>query len=92
VSAFAIQACLSDSDASSEVFAGQVGEDVPIVEAIASDDDGNDPINIIDDDASTRWSAQGDGQWIRFDLGATLNVPRVDIAWYKGDQRTQCSV
>jgi len=89
LSALAIQSCVSDSNASSGVFAGQIAEDVPIAEVIASNHDGNEPSNTIDGEAATRWSAQGDGQWIRFDLGATLNVPRVDIAWYKGDQRRQ---
>src|SRR3989441_11579158 len=36
---------------------------------------------------STRWSAQGDSQWIRYDLGAVAALDQVDIAWYVGDTR-----
>src|SRR5690348_14520945 len=41
----------------------------------ASTDDGNIPQNTLDNNLATRWSAQGDGQWIQYDLGtlATLN-------------------
>lgn len=32
----------------------------------------------------TRWSAQGDGHWIQYDLGRVRTLAGVDIAWYKG--------
>ncbi|HEX4869879.1 MAG TPA: discoidin domain-containing protein [Moraxellaceae bacterium] len=32
----------------------------------------------------TRWSASGDGQWIRYDLGAPRQLSEVAIAWGKG--------
>ena len=35
----------------------------------ASADYGNPPQNTLDNDFNSRWSAQGDGQWIQFDLG-----------------------
>jgi hypothetical protein len=54
----------------------------------ASDNDGNTPDNTLDNDFSTRWSADGDGQWIQFDLGSVVNVESLDVAFYKGDQRT----
>src|ERR1044071_6482009 len=41
----------------------------------------------LDGSLATRWSASGDGQWIRFDLGASGTVGSVRIAWYKGDLR-----
>jgi hypothetical protein len=53
----------------------------------ASSDDGNVPANAIDGSLGTRWSANGVGQWIRFDLGARRSVEFVKIAWYKGDTR-----
>ncbi|WP_020209342.1 discoidin domain-containing protein [Gilvimarinus chinensis] len=54
----------------------------------ASDHDGNVPQNTLDNDLSSRWSANGDGQWIEYDLGDEVNVESLDIAFYKGDQRT----
>lgn len=54
---------------------------------VASADDGNVAANTIDNNLSTRWSADGDGQWIRFDLGSSQTVGSVQVAWYKGDTR-----
>ncbi|HEX7057521.1 MAG TPA: discoidin domain-containing protein, partial [Bacilli bacterium] len=54
----------------------------------ASSDDGNVPSNTLDKDLTTRWSAKGDGQWIKFDLGTSVTVGSIKIAWYQGDQRT----
>ena len=42
---------------------------LPIISAEASSDDGNVAANTLDGSLATRWSAQGDGQWIQFDLG-----------------------
>lgn len=61
---------------------------VPGTSVIASADDGNVPANTVDGSLATRWSASGDGQWIRFDLGATKNVSLVKIAFYSGDTRS----
>lgn len=55
---------------------------------LASADDGNVPANTVDNNLATRWSANGDGQWIRYDLGATRAVSYVKIAFYNGDTRT----
>src|SRR2546430_1696415 len=54
---------------------------------VASANDGNVPQNTLDKSLATRWSAQGDGQWIRFGLGALATVDHVDIAWYLGNTR-----
>ncbi|WP_020575439.1 DUF7594 domain-containing protein [Actinopolymorpha alba] len=54
---------------------------------IASADDGNVPENTMDGNPATRWSAEGDGQWIAYDLGADGPVSSVTIAWYQGDKR-----
>jgi hypothetical protein len=52
-----------------------------VASVTASADDGNVPANAVDDSLSTRWSAQGDGQWIRFDLGSQATTKSVRIAW-----------
>ncbi|WFE19605.1 polysaccharide lyase family 7 protein [Solwaraspora sp. WMMD937] len=60
---------------------------LPVTAATASSHDGNVPANAIDGSLSTRWSAQGDGSWLRLDLGVNQQIGSVGIAWYKGDQR-----
>src|SRR6266567_8199487 len=42
------------------------------------------PQNTLDGNLATRWSANGDGQWIRYDLGATMTIGSITIAWYQG--------
>ncbi|CAG7653539.1 DNRLRE domain-containing protein [Paenibacillus allorhizosphaerae] len=69
-----------------KVGAGEAG--LPILDVTASADDGNVAENTIDDDLATRWSAEGDGQWITYDLGAPTAVRSVSVAWYKGNERT----
>src|SRR5436309_2333910 len=61
---------------------------LPVASVVASANDGNLPQNTLDNSLATRWSAQGDGQWIRYDLGALAAIDHVDIAWYLGDART----
>src|SRR5262245_45549523 len=60
---------------------------LPVLSVSASSDDGHIPANTLDGLMSTRWSASGDGQWIRYDLGASTVVGAIKIAWYGGDQR-----
>jgi poly(beta-D-mannuronate) lyase len=54
----------------------------------ASADDGNVPANTVDGSLATRWSANGDGQWIRYDLGSSKTISYVKVAFYSGDVRT----
>src|SRR5256885_9146278 len=61
---------------------------LPAASVVASANDGNLPQNTLDNTLATRWSAQGDGQWIRYDLGALAAIDHLDIAWYLGDTRT----
>ncbi|WP_430972034.1 polysaccharide lyase family 8 super-sandwich domain-containing protein [Sunxiuqinia rutila] len=61
---------------------------LPIVAVTASSDDGNMPGNTIDDNLNTRWSALGDNEWIRYDLGSVNKLMKASIAWYKGNERT----
>jgi hypothetical protein len=63
------------------------GEQLPVSQVSASGDDGNVPANTIDADLGTRWSDEGDGVWIDYDLGAVKQVGSVGLAWHKGDGR-----
>jgi F5/8 type C domain len=47
----------------------------------------NPASNATDTKLETRWSAPGDGQWIQLDLGKSMAINSVQIAWYKGNQR-----
>jgi F5/8 type C domain-containing protein/polysaccharide lyase-like protein len=53
----------------------------------ASSNDGNVPANTVDDNLATRWSGNGDGQWLQVDLGTTRTVGYVGIAVYNGNSR-----
>ncbi|HCU52282.1 MAG TPA: hypothetical protein DGG94_21215, partial [Micromonosporaceae bacterium] len=55
--------------------------------ATASGDDGNLPRNVLDSNLSTRWSAQGDGQWLTVDLGTAQSVSLVRLAFFSGNTR-----
>ncbi|MGJ8639739.1 MAG: polysaccharide lyase family 7 protein [Opitutaceae bacterium] len=59
----------------------------PTLTATASADDGNGPANTLDGDLDTRWSANGDGQWIQYDFGENIVINDLQIAWYRGDER-----
>lgn len=49
--------------------------------------DPNVPQNVLDGNLSTRWSAEGPGEWIQFDLGEPRTVNEVAMAFHQGDQR-----
>lgn len=53
----------------------------------ASANDGNVPANVQDNDYNTRWSAEGDGQWIQFCLSNITVITGVNIAFYNGTTR-----
>jgi hypothetical protein len=53
----------------------------------ASGHDGNVPANAVDRNLQTRWSAEGDGAWLQFDLGSTRMLATAQIAVHRGDQR-----
>jgi hypothetical protein len=59
----------------------------PAAAVTASTNDGNVPGNTVDNNLSTRWSAEGDGQWIAWDLGSARTVGYVRLAVYQGNQR-----
>jgi hypothetical protein len=59
----------------------------PCERVTASTHDGNVPANVLDNNLNTRWSADGDGQWIQFCLDSTVQVNGVQIAFYNGTIR-----
>jgi hypothetical protein len=48
----------------------------------------NFPGNTLDNNLNTRWSNSALGSWISYDIGVENVVCHLDIAWYKGNQRT----
>ncbi|MEZ0393273.1 MAG: glycoside hydrolase family 88 protein [Pseudobdellovibrionaceae bacterium] len=48
---------------------------------------GNLPPASTDGNLNTRWSSEGDGQTITYDLGASLPIRAVKLAWYQGNTR-----
>lgn len=57
---------------------------------LAVGDDGDEaiPSNAFDNNLGTRWSHEGVGSWIQIDLGKPKIICSVDIAWYKGNERS----
>ena len=47
----------------------------------------NTPDKTIDNDFSTRWSQDGIGAWIKYDLGVEKEVTSVDMSFYLGNTR-----
>lgn len=67
--------------------AAHAASTLPVAAVAASGHDGNVPANALDGSLSTRWSAEGDGSWIRFDLSSSVQVGSVGVAWHQGDTR-----
>ena len=65
-------------------------KNLEISEITAIGDDGDDaiPPNALDNNLDTRWSHEGIGSWFQADLGVKKIICRVDIAWYRGDERS----
>lgn len=47
----------------------------------------NVPDNIIDNNLDTRWSSEGDAQWIQFDLNKVSFLSYIELAFHEGDTR-----
>jgi hypothetical protein len=45
------------------------------------------PERALDGDLKTAWMAEGDGEWIQFDLGAVQKIKAVKLAFAKGNER-----
>ncbi|SNS74773.1 Glycosyl hydrolases family 2 [Streptosporangium subroseum] len=57
--------------------------------ASSVDDQANQPGNVTDGDAGTRWSSEfADDQWIRVDLGSMVSFDRVDLTWEQAHAKT----
>jgi F5/8 type C domain/HYR domain len=65
-------------------------KNLEISEITAIGDDGDDaiPPNVLDNNLDTRWSHEGIGSWFQADLGAKKIICSIDIAWYRGDERS----
>lgn len=48
----------------------------------------NPPANTLDGSFDTRWSANGIGEWIQYELTQPAMLTSIKLAWFKGDQRT----
>lgn len=57
------------------------------VEASDIPQEENGPLNIIDGDLSTRWSAQGYGVWIMEDLGTEQEIYAFGVSYHNGASR-----
>jgi|GEM_PF-597189 len=62
-------------------------EIIPVAIMASDDQEENSKENTQDKDLDTRWSAEGIGQTITYDLGALMEVSLIKIAMYKGDTR-----
>ncbi len=62
--------------------------ELAIVSTQSSSDDGNGSDNLIDGDFSTRWSANGSGQYVDLNLEMQSKISEIQLSFYKGDQRT----
>jgi hypothetical protein len=74
-----------------EVFGTEPGAPVPPADLAARDPvasaNGASAALTLDNHLDTRWSAAGDGQWIRYDLGSLVSIAEVDLAFYQGTSR-----
>ncbi len=74
---------IEDGDNMTFVFTGVVNITASGYETGTS----NTPDKTMDFDFSTRWSANGAGQWILYDLGETVTVHSVELAFFNGASR-----
>ena len=58
-----------------------------VVKATATNDDGNKPENVIDNDYSTRWSSEVNGAELTLELECVSPVSYIGVACFKGDER-----
>jgi hypothetical protein len=70
--------------------ANSCNENLPVSGFSAIGDDGDDavPQNAFDNNLQTRWSHNSVGSWILMDLGSSKAVCFVDVAWYRGNERS----
>lgn len=63
-------------------------EEATIRSVTASSDDGNSAANVIDNNLATRWSANGDGEYIDLNFGALYDVSRIEVAYFRANERS----
>jgi polygalacturonase len=68
-------------------FMPALAQEITPVAVSASTNDGNVAANAVDNNLGTRWSGNGDGAWLRLDLGAPQLIGSVKIAWFNGNTR-----
>ncbi|SEU34159.1 heparin lyase I family protein [Stigmatella erecta] len=73
--------------ARSQALALQGCSPLAILSVSANGDDGNLPVQTLDDQLDTRWSHLGKGAWIDYDLGMHRAVSGAAIAWHQGNLR-----
>lgn len=67
---------------------GVTRHSVKNIMASSNPEPNNMDVNILDGDLSTRWSAEGSGEWVVLDLGEAQKINAIGIATYNGKQRT----
>jgi hypothetical protein len=82
------QIVIMDEDKSITANFKPLVKNIPIDTTWSTASDGNEPINTIDNDLSTRWSAEDGPQSITYQLDSLYNVEYLLIAWYQGDRRS----
>lgn len=70
-------------------FAGKTSLQVQKLTVSSIPQPANAPIHLLDGNLDTRWSAEGKGQWAKFDLGSVQKVDGAMMSFYLGDQRSQ---
>lgn len=71
-----------------EAYGATTCANLPISAVTANGAQATNPASeAVDNDATTRWSNQGLGSWIRLDLGSQKTVCSVNISWYNGNLR-----
>ena len=58
------------------------------VKITASGNDGNLEEGANDYSFDTRWSSQGDNEWIEYDLGKTQDISKILLSFYNGHKRS----
>ena len=93
--------CQSDGTYAEDAFfalasltAGDSPPDDPLSETVAvtaitasTEQDPNVAGNTRDSDLATRWSANGSGVYVQYELDSEVTLDQLGIAWYRGDQR-----
>jgi rhamnogalacturonyl hydrolase YesR len=82
-----VQSVSGDTLQNSESHSFVYSDSVTVTASSYESGTGNTPDKTLDDDLDTRWSAEGNGQWILYDLNAIKEVTSVDIAFYLGNER-----